>query len=144
MSVPHSVQHSCGIILAKPGACKPSCPHGSSLLCYDLGHFDLRTTPLALPLNEVFRTLGLLGMPPNGSRIRRGKVLQIGGWPARIPSLNRNSPALLSLTMPCVGEVVLDSDALIGGCSEGGASIGLRSLLDEMQPGAVLLLHLFY
>ena len=60
------------------------------------------------------------------------------------PSLNRNGPTLLSLTMPCVGEVVLDSDALIEGCSEGGGSIALRSLLDEMQPGALLLRHLLY
>jgi hypothetical protein len=34
--------------------------------------FDLPTTPLAFPLNDVSATHGLLGMPPHRSRTRRG------------------------------------------------------------------------
>jgi hypothetical protein len=96
--------------------------------------------PASIPSERGFRTLGLLGMEQNKAR----ESPPDWRMACENPSLNRNSPALLSLTMPCVGEVVLDSDALIEGCSEGGGSIALRSLLDEMQPGAVLLLHLFY
>ena len=36
-------------------------------------------------------TLGLLGMPPNRSRIRRGKLCE-AGYPARILRSTRNSP----------------------------------------------------